>query len=70
MYNMERKFDMVTTACAVCLAGYVAFVVGYVARFDLGFSPQEIRVAAVVIAVALAALIAIDFFGKKLRKAK
>jgi hypothetical protein len=67
---MERKFDIVTTACAGCVAGYVAVIVGYLARFYLGFSPQEIRGAAVVIAVVLAALIAIDFFGKKLRKAK
>ena len=67
---MENKFDIVTAACAVCVAGYVAIVVGYVARFDLGFSLPEIRSAAVVVAVVLAALIAIDFFGKKFGKAK
>ena len=69
-YNMESKFDVATMACAVCVAGYVAFIVGYVARLDLGFSLQEIRGAAMVIAVVLAALIVIDFFGKKLGKAK
>jgi hypothetical protein len=41
-----------------------------VALFDLGFSLPEIRSAAVVVAVVLAALIAIDFFGKNLGKAK
>jgi hypothetical protein len=67
---MESKFDIVTTASAVCVAAYVAIAIGYVARYDLGFSPQEIRGTAVVIAVIIAALIAIDFFGKKLGKAK
>jgi len=67
---MENKFDIVTAACAVCVAGYVAIVVGYVACFDLGFSLPEIRSTAVVVAVVLAVLIAIDFFGKKLGKAK
>ena len=68
--NMERKFDVVTAACAVWVAGYVAIMIAYVARFDLGFTPQQIRGAAVILAVAVAAFIAIDFFGKKLGKAK
>lgn len=67
---MESKFDIVTTASAVGVAAYVAITIGYVARYDLGFSLQEIRGTAVVIAVIIAALIAIDFFGKKLGKAK
>jgi hypothetical protein len=67
---MESKFDVVTTASAVGVAAYVAITMGYVAHYDLGFSPQEIRGTAVAIAVIMAALIAIDFFGKKLGKAK
>ena len=67
---MESKFDIVTTASAVGVAAYVAIAAGYVARYDLGFSPQEIRGTAVGIAVIVAALIAIGFFGKKLGKAK
>jgi uncharacterized protein YqgC (DUF456 family) len=66
---MESKFDMVTTASAVGVAAYVAITIGCVAH-DLGFSLPEIRGTAVVVAVVTAALIAIDFFGKKLGKAK
>jgi hypothetical protein len=61
---MESKFDIVTTASAVCVAAYAAIAIGYVARYDLEFSPQEIRGTAVAIAVTIAALIAIDFFQK------
>jgi hypothetical protein len=41
-----------------------------VARYHLGFSLQEIRGAAMVIAVVIAAPIAIDFLVEKLGKAK
>lgn len=68
--KMESKFDIVTTASAVGVAAYVAITIGYVASHDLGFSAQEIRSTAVGIAITMAALIAIDFFGKKLGKAK
>lgn len=67
---MESKFDIVTTASAVWVAAYAAIAIGYVARYDLEFSPQEIRGTAVAIAVIIDALITVDFFGKKLRKAK
>ena len=67
---MESKLDIVTIVSAVCVAAYAAVAIRYVARYDLGFSLQQIRGAALVIAVVIAALIAIDFFGKKLGKAK
>jgi hypothetical protein len=52
----------VTIAIAVVVAAYLAIATGYVAHYQLGFSPQEIRGAAVLIAVAVGSLIAIDFF--------
>lgn len=64
---MEDKFDIVTIAYAICVAGYAAIALDYVAHYDLGFSLQEVRGAAVLIAVVIAALIAIDFVGKKAR---
>ena len=67
---MERKFEIVVMASAVCVAAYAAIAIGYVAHYQLGFPLQEIRGSAVLIAVALATLIAIDFFGKKLGGAK
>ena len=67
--KMESKFDIVTTASAVGVAAYVAITIAYLARY-LGYFPPAIRRTAVAIAVIMASLIAIDFFGKKLRKAK
>ena len=67
---MESRFDIVTIAIAVGVAAYVAIAMGYVARYELGFSLQEIRSAAVLIAVVIGSLVAIDFFGTTLGKAK
>ena len=67
---MESRFDIVTIAIAVGVAAYVAIAMDYAARYELGFSLQEIRSAAVLIAVAIGSLIAIDFFGTTLGKAK
>jgi hypothetical protein len=67
---MESKFDMITIVHLVGVAAYAAIALDYVAHYDLGFSIQAIRGAAVITAVVIAALITIDFFGKKLGKAK
>jgi hypothetical protein len=68
MREMESRFDIVTMASAVCVAGYVAIALRYVALYDLGLSGQQIRSGAVIIAVAIAAMLAIDFVGSKLGK--
>jgi hypothetical protein len=68
--GMERKLDLVATVIAVGVAAYAAAAIGYVARYHLGLSLEEIRSAALAIAVVAAALFGIDFFGKKLRKPK
>ena len=68
--DMERKFDVMATVSAVCVAAYAALAIRFVARHYLGLSLEEIRGAAVLAAVVIAAFIGIDFFGKKLRKAK
>jgi hypothetical protein len=53
------------------VGAYLAIALNHVAQYDLGYSLQEIRGAAMTTAVVLAAtFIAIDFFGKKLGKAK
>jgi hypothetical protein len=62
---MESRFDIATIASAVCLADYAAIMLGYVARFDLGLSGEEVRSVAVVAAIPIAALVAVDFFGQK-----
>jgi hypothetical protein len=65
---MKNRIDFVTTAAAVCVAGYVAIVLDHVANVDLGFSSEQIRNAAVITAIVMAMLMAIDFLGKKLGK--
>jgi hypothetical protein len=67
---MKHELDVVTKISAGFVAAYVAIAINYVARYDFGFSAQQIRGAALVLAVIIAALIGIDFFGKKLGKAK
>jgi hypothetical protein len=66
---MKSKFDFAIAASVVCMAGYAAIALTCTAYY-LGLSPLEIRTTAVSVAVILALLIAIDFFGKRLGKAK
>jgi hypothetical protein len=47
-----------------------ARTLAYIAHYDFGLSRQEIRTPAVVGAAVIAVLVAIEFFGKKLRKLK
>ena len=67
---MEGKFGIVTIANAVCVAAYAAITLGYVAHYDLGFSRAEIRGGASLVAILIAALLAIDFFGNRPGKIK
>jgi hypothetical protein len=67
---MENRFDMVTAANAVCVAAYLAIPLGCAALYDLGLSREAVRSGAMIAAIFLAAMLAVDFFGKRLRKAK
>jgi hypothetical protein len=66
----KGKLDMLTIFSAIGVAAYAAVAIRYVARYDLGFSFEEIRGAAMVSAVVIVAPIAIDFFGGRLGKSK
>ena len=66
---MESRFDVMTIAIAVCVAAYIAITLGFVALYDLGLSDEKVRGAAMIAAILIAATVAVDFFGKKLRKA-
>jgi chromate transport protein ChrA len=48
----------------------VALTLGYIAHYDFGLSRVEIRTPALVGAGIIAVLVAVEFFGKKLRRAK
>ena len=67
---MDSRFDIATIAGAVCVAGYVAITIGYVALHDLGLSCEQVRGCAITAAIFIAALVAVDYFGKKLGNAK
>jgi hypothetical protein len=62
---METTIDRVLTFITAATA---ALSLAYIAHYDFGLSRQEIRTSAVVGAVVIAALVVIEFFGKKLRK--
>ncbi len=62
---MESKFDLVTIASAVFVAGYVAIMLGCVALYDFGLSREVVSSAAMIAATSIAALVAVDFFKKR-----
>jgi hypothetical protein len=68
--NMENRIDFVTIAAAVCIAGYVAITLWYVALYDFGLTREAVRSGATVAAILIGAAVAIDFFGKKSGKAE
>ena len=67
---MKNGIDSLTVLTAVGVAGYVAIMLTYVARVDLGLSSQQIRLVSIVAATFIALGIAVDFLGKRLSKAE
>ena len=65
---MSKRMDLLTIVSAAGVAGYVAIMLTYVARIDLGFSNGQIRFLAIVAAAMIALGIAIDFVGRRLSK--
>jgi hypothetical protein len=62
---IDRLLSFLT---AVVTAVFTAVMFAYITHYDLGLSREEIRTFAVVAAAVAAALVVIEFFGKKLRK--
>ena len=63
--KMESKFDLVTITSAVFVAGYVAIMLGCVALYDFGLSREVVSSRAMIAAIPIAALVAVDFFKKR-----
>ena len=61
----DRVLDYVMAAFTASAA---ALSLAYIAHYDFGLSREEIRTFAVVGAAVVAVLVAVEFFGKKLRK--
>jgi hypothetical protein len=55
---------------SVVIAAITALSMAYIAHYDFGLSREEIRTLTVVGAAVVAVLVAVEFFGKKLRKPK
>jgi hypothetical protein len=68
---MQATIDRVlVVVMSVGAAVMAAVTVGYVAHYDFGLSRQEIRTSALVGAIVIVALLAVELFGEKLRKPK
>jgi len=65
--SVERVLSFLTSVIA---AACVAVASASIAQDDFDLSPQGIRTIAMVSAGVIAVLAAVEFFGKKLRKAK
>jgi hypothetical protein len=70
-----RKMDRPQIEAAIIMfliaggsATFTALMLGYVAHYNFGLSRQQIRTPAVLGAVIIAVLIAVDFFCKRLRR--
>jgi hypothetical protein len=63
--TVDRVLDYVMAAFTASAA---ALSLAYIAHYDFGLSREEIRTFAVVGAAVVAVLVAVEFFGKKLRK--
>jgi hypothetical protein len=66
--NIDRIAILVGTAAAGAIVA--AFSLGYIAHYDFGFSRREIRTPAVIAAAVIALLLAVEYFGTRLRKPK
>ena len=53
---------------ATSKATIVSLSLAYIAHEDLGVTSEEIRIPALAAASVIAALLAVEFFGMKLRK--
>jgi hypothetical protein len=65
------KFETIATGLILGAGAAVAAAsFGYIAHYDLGLSRQEIRAPALLTAGVIALLLAVEYFGKQLRKPK
>jgi hypothetical protein len=66
---METTADRVLSFLMLgATAVTTALSLAYIAHYNFGLSREEIRTPAIVGAAIIAVLVAVEFFGKKLRK--
>jgi hypothetical protein len=63
--EMNRVLSLMMSVIA---AAFAALSLAYIAHYDFGLSREEIRTPAAGAAAVIAMLMAVEFFGKRLRK--
>lgn len=66
---MGKRLDLLSATTAFGVAAYVAIIMDCVACGQLGWSDGQVRSAALLIAVCVALALALDFLGRRWRKA-
>lgn len=66
----DSHTDFATIIVAVCVAGYAAIMLGYVAQNDLGLSVVETRHLSMIAALSLALPVALGFLRSAPDKAQ
>jgi len=69
MRAMGKGLDLLTAATGFGVAAYVAIIVDCVACGQLGWSDGQIRSVALLVAAGVALGLALDFLGRRWRKA-
>ena len=68
--QLDESAFMIAVTCFT--APMAATMLGYTAHYNFGMTRQEIRtlavIGAIIIAIVIATLVAIDFFCRRLRK--
>jgi hypothetical protein len=67
---MKSRFDLVMIASAICVAGYAVIALGYLALHNFGLSRDLASCVAMLAAILIAATLAMNHFGKRLRNTK
>ena len=66
---MGKQLDLLTAMTAFGVAAYVAIIMDCVACSQLGWSGGQIRSVALLVAACVALGLALDFLGRRWRKA-
>ena len=63
---MKSSLDIIAVVNAICVAAYLAITLGCFSLY-LGLPGEAVRGVAMILAILIAVVIAVDFYGKKLR---
>jgi hypothetical protein len=70
MHVMGKRIDLLTATTAFSIAAYVAIIMDCVACGQLGWSDGQVRSVALLVAGGVALALAVDFLGRRWRKAE